>query len=402
MRIKFLAAFSIALVFIAQDISLRAQSPSPSAAQSPAAAAPAPTVKPGEATPPAQKSPTPGTREVIDSLSQTDLNEAISQLKANYVDPASLSEQELGKATLQGMIDRLAPGASIFAQAPEPPATSPFRSEILNDQIGYLRLGSIAKENIDGMDAALQKFHDKDLKSVILDLRATPAGSDFDMAAEVLKRFCPKGKLLFTVKKTGGKQERALTSDRDPVFHDLVVVLADGDTGGAGEVIAGGLRVHSNAMIVGSNTSGQAVEFSDIPLSGGKILRVAVAEVVLPGDAAIFPKGIKPDIAVEMTPEAKEEVMQQSLDKGVSQFVFETERSHLNEAALVAKTNPEIDAMEAAQKIRLGGIHPALHDTVLQHAVDLITSIDIYEGKPPDQGKPVDDSKPAEASQPTQ
>ncbi|HWB59087.1 MAG TPA: S41 family peptidase [Chthoniobacteraceae bacterium] len=327
---------------------------------------------------------------MIDSLSPSDLSDAINKLKTNYVDPASLNDQELSRATLQGLVARLAPGAAIFAKAPEPPAPSPFHSEVLPGDIGYLRLGSLTKENLGKMDDEMKNFHDKDVKSIILDLRATPDG-DFDMAAQVIERFAPKGKTLFTVKKPGAKDQRVVTSDTDPVVRAIVIVLVDGDTGGAGEVIAGALRIYTNAMIVGSNTPGRAVEYSDIPLSGGKILRVAVSEVVLSDGSAIFPKGIKPDVAVEMPRDVKTQVMQQSLEKGVGPFVFETERPHFNEAALVGRTNPDLDAAEAAQKERqAGGVHPAppLRDTVLQHALDLITSIAIYEGKPPDTVKP--------------
>lgn len=381
MSIRPRAAFLAVFVFLAQISLLHAQSPSPS-----------PTPKPPESKtePVPEQSPTPDTRAVIDSLTPADVNEAMSQLKANYVEPASLSEQELSRATLEGLIDRIAPGAAIYAQAPQVPPASPFRSEILNNDIGYLRIGSLSKENIGQMDTALQGFRDKDLKSFILDLRATPPGGDFDMAAELLKRFCPKGKPLFTIKKTNTKEERVVASDSEPAVHGIIVVLADGDTSGAAEVVAGALRIYTNAMLVGANTAGQAVEFSDIPLSGGKILRVAVAELVLPGNVTIFPKGLKPDIAVDMSRDAREQVMAQSLEKGVGDFVFETERTRLNEAALVARTNPEIDAMEAAQKARLaGGVHaPPLRDTVLQHAMDLITSIGVYQGKPPDTIKP--------------
>lgn len=397
MSIRNPAAFFAALFFITQGLSLRAQSPSPSPGASPVPSPAAAAATPAPSATPAEKSPGPDTRAVIDSLSPADVNDAMSKLKANYVDPASLSDQELSRATLQGLIARLSPGAAIFAHAPEPPAASPSHSEILDKDIGYLRLGSLSKANIDQMDAALQNFHDKEVKSIILDLRATPASSDFDMAAEVLKRFCPKGKPLFTVRKAGAKEERVVTSGADPVVvHELVVVLADGDTSGAGEVVAGALRIYANAMIIGSNTAGEAVEFSDIPLSGGKILRVAVAEAVLPGNVAIFPKGIKPDIAVEMPRDVKEQVMRQSLENGVGQFVFETERAHFNEAALVARTNPELDAMEAAQKARARGVQPPpLRDTVLQHAIDVITSIDVYEGKPSVAAPPAASATPS-------
>jgi len=77
----------------------------------------------------------------------------------------------------------------------------------------------------------------------------------------------------------------------------------------------------------------------------------------------------------------KRQIFQQSLTKGMAPFVFETDRPHLNEAALLAGTNPEIEVAQAAQQRRAqGGEKPsALHDTVLQRGVDLVTSIEVYE-----------------------
>lgn len=311
------------------------------------------------------------------------MNNALDLLKNNYINPSALNDQELSRATLQGLLDRLAPGVSVFSQPPPNPETSPFLAEVLDDRIGYLRLGSLVKGNLDQMDAALQNFNSKMLKSVVLDLRATSGSSDFDLAAEVIKRFSPKGKVLFTIRKTNAKQERIITSNQDPSFQGLTIVLVDKDTAGAAEVVAAALRIYANAMIIGQNTPGQAVEFSDLTLPSGKILRVAVSEVVLPGKVSIFPNGVKPDVAVVMPGETKREIFRQSQEKGVSQFVFETERLHMNEASLVAGTNPELDALQAAQRIKSAERpKPQLHDVVLQHAVDLITSIGIYEVKP--------------------
>lgn len=361
------AAFSIALFMGSRVVCMAADAPTATPAPSP--------------TPAAEKTPPPDARAIMDGLSQADLNEALKQLKANYINPSAFTQQEMDKATLQGLLDRLAPGAAIFAAPPEKTADSPFRAEILNGQTGYVRLGSLVKANLDQLDTTLQDFNGKNVKSLILDLRATPPG-DFDMAATVLKRFCPKGKMLFTVKKLSAKQERIVTSDVDPVYHGFIVVLADKDTGGAGEVIAAVLRNYTNAMVVGTNTAGQSAEFADMPLSAGKILRVAVSEVVPPGNVTIFSKGVKPDIALEMPQDIKTQVMQGELDKGVSQYVFETERSHLNEAALVAGTNPDIDALQAAQKLKASGGKAPLRDTVIQRALDLITTIGVYETKP--------------------
>lgn len=397
MSTKSLAAFSLALLFSARAVFLFAQSPSPSpsptADSTPApAATPSPGVKQAEQKTAPEKSPsptpvpspTPTTRALLDGLSPGDVGDALNLLKSNYLDPAALRDQELNRATLQGLIERLAPGVVLLEKPSGNEETSPFRAEVIDGRIGYLRLGSLVKGNIGEMDAALQSFKEKALKSVVLDLRATPQGSDFDAAAEVIKRFCPKGKLLFTVKKVSAKQERIVTSNQDPIFQGLLIVLTGKNTAGAAEVIAAALRIHAKAMIVGQNTTGAAIEYSDLPLHGGVILRVAVAEVVLPGNAAIFPKGVKPDITVEVPENVEREVMRQSLEKGVSQFVFETERARMNEAALVSGSNPEIEALEASQRLKVGERpKPPLRDVVLQRAMDLVTSIGIFEGEPP-------------------
>ncbi len=76
----------------------------------------------------------------------------------------------------------------------------------------------------------------------------------------------------------------------------------------------------------------------------------------------------------------KEQIFEQSLTKGMALFVFEADRPHLNEAALLAGTNPEIEA--AQQRRARGGDRPTLHDAVLQRAVDLVTSIGVFEKQP--------------------
>ena len=63
----------------------------------------------------------------------------------------------------------------------------------------------------------------------------------------------------------------------------------------------------------------------------------------------------------------------------MSQFVFENERPHLNEAALLSGRNPEIEAMEAAQRRGRGAERPLPRDPVLQRAVDIVTSVSIYQ-----------------------
>ena len=88
---------------------------------------------------------------------------------------------------------------------------------------------------------------------------------------------------------------------------------------------------------------------------------------------------MKPDVAISLPRDVQEEIFRQSKEKGVSQFVFETERKRMSEASLVANMNPEIDSAQAAQRER--GRAPQLRDTVLQRAVDLVTAINFYRAK---------------------
>jgi C-terminal processing protease CtpA/Prc len=260
-------------------------------------------------------------------------------------------------------------------------ATNPFHGELLEGHVGYLRLGALTPANLQAMDALMQSFSGKKVDAVIVDLRASPETNDFAVAAEFAKRFCPKGKLLFTLRKSGGKQERPFLCDRDPAFQGLIIVLTDGDTAGPAEAIAGTLRLYTKALIIGQPTAGRAVEYADLPLNGGKTLRVPVAEAVLPENRPLFPGGLQPDVPVEMSMAEKRLIYQQSLQGGMGPFVFESERPHLNEAALLAGKNPEIEALETSQRRARAADKAQPRDAVLQRAMDVVTSLSIYQQK---------------------
>jgi Peptidase family S41 len=310
---------------------------------------------------------------------QTDLQAAITVLRNNFTNPGALTESELGRATLQGLLDRLPHGVMLLP-GPETPATEPpvrCYGEIFEGHVGYLRPGSLNGANLKESDKKLEEFTSKKIDALIIDLRASASG-DFSTAADLAARFCPKGKLLFTLRKPAARQDRSFNSDRNPAFQGLMTVLADGETAGAAESIAAALRFYDKALVIGEATAGRAVEYSDLPLPSGKILRVAVTEAVSPDGQTLFPGGVNPDLPVDMSMVEKRQIFQTSVDKGMSPFVYETERPHLNEAALIAGTNPELDAAEAVRRSHGREKLPA-RDPVLQRALDLVTSLEIYQ-----------------------
>ena len=237
--------------------SLQAQEPSPS---------PSPTAEPSPSpspTPTTSPTPPPRTlRELINSLNDEDVGKALQTLKEGFFDPAKVDEREMKRSTLEGLVLRLSPGAAIVSTSTKssPIAQTPFLVEILDSHIAYFRLGALTNDTLAQFDAALASFSGKEIDAVILDVRGVSESGDYEVAAEFARRFCPKGKLLFSIQKPSAKQERIFTSNQDPAFQGVVVVLTDSDSSGAAEALAGTLRLNAGAMVIGTETTGRAVE----------------------------------------------------------------------------------------------------------------------------------------------
>jgi Peptidase family S41 len=358
-------------------------------AQSPTPASPAPAqpVRPPPigssppATPSSSPARKPSTRQLVDSLGPADLQAVITLLKSNFTNPDAITDTELNRATVEGLMARLPRGVILMPGKEGAPLEAPseFYGEVLGGLIGYLRLGSLNGANLQAMDKSLGNFAAKKADALIIDLRSSQGTNDFAVAAEFGKRFRPKGKTLFTLRKPAARQDRVFSSDRDPAFQGLIMVLADGETSGGAEALASALRFYDKALVIGQATAGRAVEYSDLALPSSKILRVAVAEAVSPEGRSLFADGIKPDLPVQMLAAEKRQIFQSSADKGMGPFVYETGRPHLNEAALLAGTNPEVEAWAGAPARRgRGPEKPPAHDPVLQRALDVVTSLEVY------------------------
>ena len=324
-------------------------------------------------------------REAADAVGEGELRQIVDILRDNYVHPDALNDTALARAGLQGMLDRLGAGARIFTGGKmAEQRNGRFRSEIITPGVGYLRLGALTVENIAALDGALDGFAAQPPSSVVLDLRATSQSTDFELAAECCRRFSPKGRVLFSIKRPKANDEEILTSREDPKWRGLLVVLVDGNTAGAGEVIAAVLRTHLGAYVIGQQTKGEAAQFEELPLAGGRVLRVAIGEVTLPDATPVFPGGLTPDLVLNVAQEKTDEVLQLEWNTGgVASLVVEKPRARMNEAALVAGTNPELDELQESRKRKAKGEVPAtpVCDEALQRALDFITGIRVYESR---------------------
>jgi len=340
--------------------------------------------------------PVPGSPAGVDGLTPEDVAKAVSAIKENYVRPGSLSDVEMERATLQGLLDRLAPAVSLVIRSgsgAEAETASPFYSEAYDANTGYLRVGKLTGENVEKTAEMLKAWKGKGVGAAVLDLRGTAASSDYDDAAGLAGLFCAKGTELFSLTAPSHEgahpgpnsasglsptQTRTFSAGADPLFKGILVVLVDADTAEAPEAVAAVLQQCAKALVVGDKTAGRAYQFSDVPLNGA-LLRVAVAEVILADGKEPGENGLRPDIIVGIGPAGKKEVMRSITAKGVASVTNEHDRPHLNEAALVSGSNPEVDELEAEQSGQKKAA--GLIDRQLQRALDLVTSISIFRAK---------------------
>ena len=166
-------------------------------------------------------------------------------------------------------------------------------------------------------------------------------------------------------------------------WNSPLMILIDRDTGNVGEIIAAVLKNRSRSLVIGEPTMGMTIEYRDVPIGEDRILRYAVAEVVLPDETSLYKVGVKPDVVTPTPSKVKEAIFKETEKKPLADFIFEKARPRLNEAALVAGTDPELEyyvAKSAGRKTEWDT--PLLRDRALMQAVDLLTTDSFFKGEP--------------------
>ena len=166
-----------------------------------------------------------------------------------------------------------------------------------------MRLSGFSEKTAGELELALVKMEEAGLKALVLDLRDNPGGL-LDQSAYVTEKFVPKGQLVVT---TEGRQQRQLdklvASGRFKQRTLPMVVLVNGGSASASEIVAGCLQDLGRAELVGMKTFGKGSVQSILPLRDGSALRLTTAKYYTPKHRTIHGKGITPDHVLEMTPE---------------------------------------------------------------------------------------------------
>jgi Peptidase family S41 len=331
-------------------------------------------------------SPNPGlapserNRNLVDQLGPNQFQEILNRLRASYVDPTAVNTKALDQAAMVELLSRLGSGVQLRlrSELDKPIANRPFRRETLNDHFGYVRCGTLDKNVLVKLDDALGNFRSQNVQGVIVDLRTTPESTDYELAGQFVSRFVSKGTLVFRVVSGKSDQDRSFVSPLDPLYQGPLAVLMDEETAGAAEIIAAALKTKAHALLIGEKSVGRAAEYQSSPVGNNLLLTLAVTQIQVPDLPAIFPNGIQPDVSVVQPLDLEHSILAETDTQSSAPSITDEPRQHLNEAALVAGTNPELDAYEAQQSGRLQPAKPK--DIMLQRAVDFLVTVNLYKG----------------------
>lgn len=173
-------------------------------------------------------------------------------------------------------------------------------SKLLSPGVGYVRLKHFQSTTDAELRAALSSMRKNEpLKGLVLDLRGNPGGL-LDQAAKVSDRFLDNGTLVATVGGSEGREEkRAKALGTEPPYP--IVVLASPSSASASEIVAGALKNHDRAVIVGQRTFGKGTVQLVFPkiTPDGAALKLTIAQYLTPGDVSIQGVGVTPDVELD-------------------------------------------------------------------------------------------------------
>jgi carboxyl-terminal processing protease len=174
------------------------------------------------------------------------------------------------------------------------------RSRVEGD-LGYVRITSFTEQTDTGLRNAVQKMKEQlgnKLKGVVLDLRNNPGGL-LDQAISVSDSFLDKGEIVSTRGRRAEDAQRYNAKPGDILQGLPIVMLINGGSASASEIVAGALQDHRRAILLGTRSFGKGSVQTIIPLGGQGALRLTTARYYTPSGRSIQAQGIDPDIVVE-------------------------------------------------------------------------------------------------------
>lgn len=174
-------------------------------------------------------------------------------------------------------------------------------SRMLDDEIGYIAISEFKDTTVDQFTEAYAVLKGSGVKALILDLRGNPGGL-LDAAVSICRQLLPEGLVVYTEDKNGERVE--YTCDGTRKIEIPMVVLVNGGSASASEVVTGAIKDHGVGMVMGTTTYGKGIVQKIIQLSDGSGIKLTTSAYFTPNGNNIHEKGIEPDVEVELDVEA--------------------------------------------------------------------------------------------------
>lgn len=243
------------------------------------------------------------------------------------------------------------------------------------DDIGYIRLTSFSEQTSSIMREKileLEKKMGKNLKGYVLDLRNNPGGL-LDQAIEVADTFLEQGEIVSTKGRQIEDSKRYNATAGDLTDGKMVVVLINGGSASASEIVAGAMQDHNRAVVMGTKSFGKGSVQTVIPLIGHGAMRLTTSRYYTPSGRSIQAEGIEPDIEVK---QAKVEYVEankyMSNERGLAGHL-ENDDEKITTAKKVIQFPLSKDAEEAKKD------EEESKDFQLSRALDLIRGAQIFD-----------------------
>tara|TARA_B110001454_G_scaffold45361_1_gene44471 strand:+ start:1243 stop:2385 length:1143 start_codon:yes stop_codon:yes gene_type:complete len=173
------------------------------------------------------------------------------------------------------------------------------KSKIIEGKIGYLRLTSFNENSSEQIKNKINKIKkDKKIKGYILDLRNNPGGL-LSQAIRISDFFLDNGEIVSTKSRKSSENRKWFSKKGDLIDGKTLIVMINYGSASASEIVAGALKDHKRAIVIGENSYGKGSVQSIIPLKNNGAIRLTISKYYLPSGQSISEVGVIPDIVVE-------------------------------------------------------------------------------------------------------
>jgi len=229
-----------------------------------------------------------------------------------------------------------------------------------DDKVGYVRLTQFAEHTDEELEEALKLLESKGAESLVMDLRGNPGGL-LDQAVSVCEKFLDRNQpIVSTEGRNSASNTQRRAFGRGRIRRLPMVILVNGGSASAAEIVGGCLQDLKRAVLVGEQSFGKGSVQSILPLQDGSALRLTTAKYYTPSHRVIHEKGLTPDIVVPISDDEEIAIQMRRLPGG---------RAGIDEA---------LKSFDASRREALKELVTDGRDPQLERAVDLLKGVNLF------------------------